>query len=446
MDQRSANRWWLGSGAGFGGFLFILIVVLVIVNQRATGWIESPAFVQMLDEETSKGLKLDGHYSPLTRVGWLGMQGDLFTGTNGQKTIVSIDAHDISGWFNPTGIWFHRWQIDDLHIKWGTVVLQKTEATGAKSKGMPWWGLFWPYRVHLEDVKIDDACALWQLSGQESGIYHAFLEITPNGHDFEYDAKGGDFKTPFTSGLKLQHLHMLIRKPRLYCDELVLGDDDAHPEEQVRLKGDAGLQDDRSIKMAVDLISLKAASILPANLRAHVLGHANGHFDYASTGTGIETAQGQGHLSSTDIVLHELAPIQKYIKLTGSPDPGDLALKVFESDVTFKDGAIAVENLKIECEGVFRLEGDIRVAQDKTVSGALELGMTDPYLKWLPTARQAIFTRDDGDYHFTTIALSGTESKPQQDLTARIMKEVEKSPGTELKLFFNQAGEWFDFQ
>ena len=84
------------------------------------------------------------------------------------------------------------------------------------------------------------------------------------------------------------------------------------------------------------------------------------------------------------------------------------------------------------------------IAKDQTLSGNLELGLTDTYLHWLPTAHQ-VFTRDEGPYHFGIIHLSGTAQKPEQDLSQRLAKEVEKSPLLTLKLFFNQAGEWFDF-
>ena len=70
---------------------------------------------------------------------------------------------------------------------------RKTDAKPGEPKGpppIPWWAIFWPYRVQLEDVKCDDADVLFKLQEKESGIYHTFLEITPNGHDFEYDGKG----------------------------------------------------------------------------------------------------------------------------------------------------------------------------------------------------------------------------------------------------------------
>ena len=242
----------------------------------------------------------------------------------------------------------------------------------------------------------------------------------------------------------VQHIHLLIRKPRLYCSEFVLGDDPAHPEQQLRIKGDAGLQDDRSMKLAVDLASLKVAPWLPEKLRAHVEGQMSGHFDYASSGTGMETGKGSGKIAIASGVLRELASVHRYVTVTGSPDPGAMQLKVCQADLKWEEGAITVENIQAECEGVFRLTGTITIAADKTLTGQVEFGLTDPYLKWLPTARTNVFTRDQGPYHFTTIHFSGTAQKPVQDLSLRIEHEVGKSPLLALKLFFNQAAEWFD--
>jgi len=433
-----------------GGSLIValLLTTSVFINEGITSWVEGPRFQDMLNRETSKGLKLKGSYTPFHRVGILGLRTDSFTGTEGYKTIVTLQAQDISGTFNPLGVIFRRWEIDSLHVKSGSVMLQKTEAAPGASQGVPWppwWALFWPYRVHLADVKIDDANILWKLRDKESGIYDTRVEITPNGRDFEYDAHGGEFKTSVTPSLDVVHAHVLIRKARLYCSEFMLGDDAAHLEQGLRIEGDAGLQEDRSIRLKVDLTTLKVAPWLPEKLRAHVDGQATGHFDYTSSGTGLETGRGEGKLSIAKGVLRGLAPVHQYVVVTGSPDPGELALKVCRADMRWEAGAISAENIEVECDGVFRLTGTITIAADQKISGQIEFGLTDPYLRWLPTARTAIFTRDEGPYHFTTVHFSGTAQKPEQDLSLRISHEVGKSPLLALKLFFNKAGEWFDF-
>jgi hypothetical protein len=210
LRTRNRQKLWLIGGA----FMVLALgAASTILNDQITAWVNGPGFLVMLNRETSKGLKLEGQYSNIHRIGWLGVEADSFAGTHGTKTILSLQADAISGTFNPLGVVLQRWEIDSLHIKSGSVMLQKTEASRA-DKGLPsspWWALFWPDRFYLADVRVDDADILWQLRKKESGVYHTFLEITPNGRDFEYDARGGELKTPITPDLEVRHAHMLIR-------------------------------------------------------------------------------------------------------------------------------------------------------------------------------------------------------------------------------------------
>jgi len=430
-----------------GGLILVaLLVTAFLVNQAVTRWIEGPSFRAMLERETAKGMHFESaHYAPLTRVGVFGMRADAGAGEKGFKTIVSLQANQVTGAFNPLGVLRRRWKLQYLHFTSGTVRLQKTEPNPNEPKppGLPWYLFFWPDRVYLRDIKCDDANVLFQLQNQESGIHDTFLEVTPNGRDFEYDAKGGSFTTPDTPRLNVEQIHLLVRKPRLTCSTLVLGDDTAHPEQQLSVTGQAGLQQDRGIQVAADFHSLNAGPWLPEKIRANVLGKFSGHIDYKSTGTGLETATAAGHLALAGGALHELKAVRTYIAATKSPDPGDLTLNVCQTDVKMDNGAVSLENLRVESNGIFRLSGAIKMAKDKTLSGELELGITEPYLRWLPTAESAIFTRADGPYRITTVHVSGTSEKPQQDLSPRVAKELEKHPFVALKLFFNSSSAWF---
>jgi hypothetical protein len=430
-----------------GVILVVVLVAAVFANHAATRRIEGPSFRAMLEKETAKGMHFESaHYAPLTRVGIFGMRADSGAGEKGFKTIVSLRANQITGAFNPLGVLLRRWQLQYLHFATGTVRIQKTEAKPNEPKppGLPWYLFFWPDRVYLRDITCDDTNVLFQLRNQDSGIHDTFLEVTPNGRDFEYDAKGGTFTTPDTPQLNVEHIHLLVRKPRLTCSTLVLGDDLAHPEQQLSVTGEAGLQQDRGIQLAADFFSLKAAPWLSAKIRPNVQGKFSGHFDYKSTGTGVETATGAGYFTLAGGALHDLKAFRNYVAATKSPDPGDLQLNVCQTDVKMDNGAISLENLKIESSGIFRLSGTIKLAKDKTLSGELELGVTEPYLHWLPTAESAIFTRVDGPYRVTTVHVSGTSEKPQQDLSPRVAKELEKHPFVALKLFFNSSSAWFE--
>lgn len=442
----SPHGWLVASGIALG-LVVVVALLLLLFNGRITTSVEGDGFRQMLDKETSKGLKFEGTYSPFSRVGFLGLKADSFEGKNGTKTMVHLTAQKISGWFNPLGIFLRRWQLEDLHIATGTVMLQKTEPTGEKPPGQPWYLFFWPNRVYLADIKVDDANVLFNLREKESGIYHAFLEITPNGRDFEYDAHGGEFRTPMSPVYTVRHVHLLIRKPRLYCQDFVLGEpntDAAHPGGELRMTGTAGLQQDRAIQVKIDLDALAVSPWLPEKWRHHMDGRIHGHLDYKSTGTGIETAEGGGTLALADGVLKSLAPIRRYVSATKSPDPGDLKLKVCQTDLKWHDGGMEANNLQIESEGVFRIVGNVALGKDKQLHGEAQVGLTAPYLAWLPTARSAIFTRREGAYFFATVHLSGTAQKPEEDLSSQLMAEVRKHPMVGVKLFFNSIGGFFN--
>jgi hypothetical protein len=426
----------------------LLACVWLVTQGPISAWVDGPSFRAMLEHETSKGLKLHGTYSSFTRVGWFGLRSDSFAGTGGERAISELHAQAVSGTYDPLGLLLWRWQVDSIHIASGSVLLKQVQPGTAPAPAPPsgpWISRLLPHRVYLTDIQVDQADVLSTVRNQEAGIYQTQLHITPNGRDFEYDAHGGELKSPVSPPLSVIHAHVLVRKPRLYCSELVLGDDPTQPTHGLRIAGDAGLQEDRSMHVTVDLTALKVAPWLTEKMRTHVTGEASGHLTYASTGSGLETAKADGDLVVANGILHELPIVHQYIVVTGSPDPGDLALKTCRANLHWNEGALSADHIDVECERVFHLTGSLAVAADHRLSAQFELGLADPYLRWLPTARTAIFTRDEGIYHFTTVHFSGTAQKPTEDLSPRISHEVAKSPLLALKLFFAQAGEWFDF-
>ncbi len=431
-----------------GAILIVLLVVAFVGNAALTSVVQGTKFRGMLEMETAKGMHFESaHFAPITRVGLFGIQAVFGEGVKGFKTIEGMRGEHVTGSFNPLGVFLKRWQLQFLHFDRGVVRIQKTEGNPNQKPppGPPWYLFFWPDHVYLKDVACDHADVLFKLQEKESGIHDTYLHITPNGRDFEYDAQGGTFTTPDTPQLNVEHIHLLVRKPRMTCPTLILGDDAAHPEQQVRVTGYANLQQDRSIQIAADFASLNVAPWLPEKVRPDVSGKFSGHFDYKSTGTGLETATAQGNVAvANGKILSRLKALRTYITATKSPDPGDIPLDVCQADMKLEQGALTVENLQVESKGIFRLSGTLHMARDKTLSGEVVLGLTDPYLRWLPSLEKDVFTRRDGSYHLTTIHISGEAGKPQQDLSPRITAELAKHPFTALKLFFNTTSASFE--
>ena len=112
------------------GWAVAAVAILLILGAIGTAWlsprlthyIESDRFRAELERQTAKGLHFpDGHYAAIHRKGFLTAAADRFQADNGRKALRAIDAHGITARFNPWGVFFRRWQLDDVHIDSGEV-------------------------------------------------------------------------------------------------------------------------------------------------------------------------------------------------------------------------------------------------------------------------------------------------------------------------------------
>src|SRR5438477_11221526 len=104
----------------------ILLIVgpigIAWLNPQLTHYVESDRFRAELEKETAKGLHLsDGRYARIHRKGFLTAASERFQARNGRQALRTIDAHGITGSFDPSGVFSWRWQPDDVHIDSGAV-------------------------------------------------------------------------------------------------------------------------------------------------------------------------------------------------------------------------------------------------------------------------------------------------------------------------------------
>jgi hypothetical protein len=117
-----------------------------------------------------------------------------------------------------------------------------------------------------------------------------------------------------------------------------------------------------------------------------------------------------------------------------------LELSECSAEVDWQSPKVEVRNIAVEDKGKFRIEGSLSI-QEKSLGGALRLGVAREYLEWLPNAEE-VFPNEKAGYLWTTVHLSGTTDKPEQDLSPRIVDALKESPGAFLGLVFRQFGEW----
>jgi hypothetical protein len=415
------------------------VLALPAINQRLTAWVESEAFRNELDKQTSKGLHFQGRFESVRRAGLLTARTDGFAGNEGVKAIKTISTGEVDAKFNPWGIFLRRWQLDYLRIPAGKAEIQTYEPQPENKPPRPWYAIFLPDRVYLKEVVCESADVTWQLRERKAGFFQTHLLITPHGRDFEYRAKGGVLKTGIVPDLVLRRTHLVITKELLTLHELELAPG-PESEGRIRVKGQAGMKEDKRVSVEVTFSAIPVDPWVPNTWASLFQGVASGDFVWRGGDMTIESSSGRGALR---IAGGRLAAsfLEEAAAVTGKNSMEEIELSRCSLEFEWKYPRIEVKRVDIEAEGIFRLQGAVEINKGQ-LDGALQLGATPAYLEWLPRAER-IFARERDGYLWTNVNVGGTLEDPKEDLTPRIADLLKKSPGAAIGILIRRVGEWF---
>jgi len=414
--------------------------VAVFLSPLLTRYVESDRFRAAMEEETAKGLHFPrGRYAPIRRTDALTAQSDRFQADNGQKAMRSLDAHGITAKFNPWGVLVRQWRFDDVHVQSGDVEIQIYEAHPEPVRPKPWFAIFLPNRVYLENIQSEQANITWRFRGERAGFFGTQLLITPNGRDFEYVATGGRLKMALVPDLELRRTHILITKTLLTLYDLDLASD-SHSDESIRAQGHAGLGQDKSIDVKTNFNSVPIRQWLPAEWKGHLTGSAFGDIHYTGKDPKLESSSGEGSLRIQDGRVDDVPLLNKLAELARKKSFERLNLNECSLAFAWRYPEIDIKDVTLEEKGKFRIEGEISIKR-QSLRGTIKLGLTREYLDWLPNPEE-VFSRRSSGYLWTDVHLSGTIDEPRQDLSQRIIELFKESPAAYLNLLFRQFGDW----
>lgn len=317
--------------------------------------------------------------------------------------------------------------------------IQTYEPKPEPSPSKPWYHIFLPNRVYLQRVWSEPADVTWRFRNEKGGFFGTRLLITPHGRDFEYRANGGTMKSALIPDLPLKHTHLLITKKllALYSLELAAGPEG---DGTIHGEGTAGTGEDKNVDFKVRFDKLPIREWLPASWKNHVAGAAAGNVHWKGKNPKLETASVQGSLRVQEGRVRSLPFLQKLASFTGKKSIEELELNECSAEVDWESPTLEIKNIAVEDKGKFRIEGLVSV-REKSLGGAIRLGLAREYLEWLPRAEE-VFVKESGGYLWTTVHLSGTVEQPEQDLSPRIVEALKESPGDFLALVFRLFGEW----
>jgi hypothetical protein len=425
------------------GIFFLLVIaagVAVFFSPLLTRYVEAGAFRVAMEEETAKGLHFpQARYAPIRRTGAVTAQSDSFKADHGQKAMKSLDAHGITAKFDPWGVFLRQWRFTDVRVQSGDVEIQIYKANPEAVPGKPWFAIFLPNRVYLENIQSEQANITWRFRGERAGFFGTQLLITPNGRDFEYVATGGRLKMAVVPDLDLRRTHILITKTLLTLYDLDLASD-SRSDESIRAQGHAGLGQDKSIDVKANFNSVPIRQWLSAEWKGRLKGSAVGDIHWTGKDPKLGSSSGEGSLRINNGRIDDVPLLNKLAELAQKKAFERLDLNECSLGFAWHYPEIDIKDITIEEKDKFRIEGEISIKR-RLLRGTIRLGLTREYLDWLPNPEE-VFSRRSSGYLWTDVHLSGTIDQPRQDLSQRIIELFKESPGAYLGLMFRQFGDW----
>jgi len=239
--------------------------------------------------------------------------------------------------------------------------------------------------------------------------------------------------------LDLRRIHLLITKTLLTLYDLDLASD-SHTDESIQAQGHAGVGEDKSVDVKGTFNAVPIRQWLPAEWKGRFNGSASGDLHWRGKDPKLENSSGEGSLRIRNGRIDDVQLLRRLAELSQKNSFERLDLNECSLRFGWRYPEIDITDIIIEEQGKFRIDGEISI-KDRSLRGALRLGLTREYLDWLPNPEE-VFSRRSSGYLWTDVHLSGTIDEPRQDLSQRIIDLFKESPGAYLSLLFRQFGDW----
>jgi hypothetical protein len=419
----------------------VIGIAFVPINSALTSYVESPRFLELMEEETARGLHFpSGQFAPIRRTGLFSAQSESFKARDGRKAVTSLDTGGIATRFNPAGVLLRRWQIDDLHIDHGKVDIHVYEPKPEPRPVRPWYFVFLPDHVYLKRVWSDAVDVTWPARGEPGGIFGTHLVITPNGRDFEYHAVAGTLTNPFMPKMAVRQVHLLITKQLFTLYTLDLGSGDG----SIRGEGTTAISGEKRADFNFKWNDLPVHEWVSKTWSGNFAGAATGDLHWTGNNYTLAAATMMGAIKVNGGRVSDLKFLDTIAAVTKHDDLARLKLDVCRAQFRWQQGDCELNDILLEQTGKFRIEGTVAFSE-RALGGALQIGLTRQYLDWLPHPEE-VFSRKAGGYLWTTVHLSGTLEAPKQDLSPRLIQSLTESPGALLGADLRALGVWLRAQ
>lgn len=142
-------------------------------------------------------------------------------------------------------------------------------------------------------------------------------------------------------------------------------------------------------------------------------------------------------------IAQNLAVLDRVADFTRTDRFRRVVLDEATADIERKGNVIKVTNLLLQSNGLMRVEGGF-VMQGKVMDGTFFVGVSPETLRWIPGAQGRVFTEQRAGsppgFVWTTVRVTGDVSRPNEDLSNRLLAAAGKALLLDTPLIVPQMG------
>lgn len=336
------------------------VTARVLLPRFLTTWVAGPQFERMLADAVGHALKVDGEFGPLTLNSDLSVTAANFssTGWPGQA-IGGLDADRATGWFNPSGIFRGRWEVDRIDITRADfrVVAPNNELKKQDPviPPKPWYAFFLPSQFHCGWIECPDMTIelpLGQTPVRGVGMHLGAMMV---GRNFKYFGRGGHLVLPAYPDLAIDGMQVYVTHEVVDIGYLYLREP-ASPQSNLELKARLGQQFDKSIDASAQITALDILPFLPPEIAAVLSGQLDGNLTYRVDPTG-KHASGQGNIALRNARVRDWDYLDRLAARADRPAWRDLALSHVSLAYQLEGNLLRAENIVVTAPGLADLRG-----------------------------------------------------------------------------------------
>jgi hypothetical protein len=390
---------------------------LLAIVSFAPSWMpviaRSACFTKIIQAQTGRALQADASIDPLAWSESSAYTPGLRLEGLPHSIIDRIEAEDVRVVWDWQALANGAWRIEEIAAPRLRASLKKTTTRPAASdtqapvETISPLLFFIPSRFELGRIVVENCDFSYQNISAKNVRVNA--KQTPWGWNIE--GGGGTLSTPGFPLLAIDSFQGRSQSGVLHLDAARL-----QPQcgGEVSSSGQIGA----TTALRIEWRGVPIKALVDTSLAQYLNGEINGHAVLNSH----DDATGSFEIINCD--FSNIPHLAQIATMTGKQDFKNLRVTRLTGDFKYTANLLTLQNIVFESNDLLRLKGEVTIGPDGRLDGNLLCGLNPAALASLPGTRKTVFTMERDGFCWTPVRLSGSVSKPLEDLSPRITASI----------------------